>query len=204
LGRRLAICVLLALSSFHVCAANIIVNGSFESPSVPVGEFDYFGSIPGWTLAAGPSIEIQHNFNGSAAAGLQHIELDSEENSAIYQDILGAPGNYVLSFAFSPRPGWAENTMEVFWNGALLDTLDASGIGLGGTSWTVHTYNVTANAASTRLQFAAVGASDSFGAYLDDVVVESVVPEPAYAGVCLGALVAFAGVRRWRSSQHRM
>jgi hypothetical protein len=185
---------LLTFANIHPLSANIVSNWSFEEPVLQV-PFEYFPSIPGWSLASGPSIELQQGFNGPSFEGLQHVELDSEANSAIYQDLVTAPGAYRLSFAFSPRPGWGENTMEVFWNGTLLDTLDGDGLNLASTNWTVHTYLVTATGPSTRLQFAAAGTSDSFGAYLDGVEVETVIPEPASTALCVVGLVGLAALR---------
>jgi hypothetical protein len=187
---------ILTVASTHLWGANIVINGSFETPSVAPGSAEFSGAIPGWTLASGPSFEIQNNFNGNAFSGMQNAELDSEGNSVIYQDLTTTPGNYVFSFAYSARPNWEENTIQVFWNGALLDTLNASGTGLTNTSWTVHSYNVNAIGTSARIQFAAAGTSDSLGGYVDDVNVNAAVPEPASAGVCLAALAALLGYRR--------
>src|SRR4051812_39575458 len=120
-----------------VCAApvsaNIVVNGSFESPDIPTGTFALLSSIPGWSLASGSSIEIQDHVAGSPFDGSQHLELDSNGNSAVSQNLATTSGPYVLSFAFSPRPGVPTNIMEVRWNGSLLTTISQSGAGLSDT-----------------------------------------------------------------------
>jgi hypothetical protein len=198
--RSLQIAALTACSIVGMNAANIVVNGGFESPDIPSGSFSLLPSIPGWTLASGPSIEIQDHTAGSPFEGQQFLELDGSGNSSIFQDLVTVPGAYVLSFAFSPRPGVAVNSMDVRWNGSLLATVSASGTGLADTQWITHTYNVTATGALTRLQFTGTGPSDSLGEYLDAVGVDN-VPEPAsllsvMSGVAF--LISYRMVRRSR------
>jgi hypothetical protein len=195
----LRVIALTALSVAGLSAANIVVNGGFEAPDIPAGTFALLGSVPGWNLASGPSIEIQDHVAGSPFEGQQFLELDSNGASSVYQDLATTPGAYSLRFAFSPRPGVPVNTMQVLWDGLLLDTLNASGTGLADTQWAVYNYTVTATGPTTRLQFSGVGPSNSLGEYVDAVVVESVVPEPAsLASALLGliALVSYAGARR--------
>jgi len=193
--RFVRIVTVLAIAAAHVLGANIVTNGSFETPTVASGNFAFFPSISGWTLASGPSIEIQNNYLGAAFAGQQLVELDSQSNSGIFQDLSTIVGPYTFSFAYSPRPGWAENPVQVFWNGALLDTVNASGAGLTNTSWVVRSYNVTASAATTRIQFNAIGTSDSFGGFLDNVSVDN-VPEPASAVLCGIGVAALLACQR--------
>jgi len=176
---KLRLLLLAAISVTGIRAANIVVNGSFENPVLPTGTYSLLSSIPGWTLASGPSIEIQNQVAGSQFDGQQFLELDSSGESSVYQDLETSPGTYFLSFAFSPRPTVAVNSIQVFWNGSLLDTVNASGTGLADTQWITHTYTVTATENTTRLQFTGNGPSDSLGEYVDNVMVGSNVPEPA-------------------------
>lgn len=197
---RLRLLLLAAISVSGIRAANIVVNGSFEDPAIPTGTYSLFNSIPGWKLAFGPSIEIQNHVAGSPFDGEQYLELDSDAESSVYQDLDTTPGLYFLSFAFSPRPSVAVNSMLVFWNGSLLDTLNASGTGLADTQWTTHTYTVTATQPTTRLQFTGNGPSDSLGEYVDNVMVGSSVPEPgSLLTITTGfALLAAARIKRKR------
>jgi hypothetical protein len=109
------------------------------------------------------------------------MELDSNQSSSAYQDLATTAGQtYTLTFAFSARPGTpaSDNILAIYWDGALLDTLTANGVGLSNTSWNVFSYDVTASGSTTRLQFADLGTSNSLGTYVDAVSVET-VPEPA-------------------------
>lgn len=174
-------------------ADNIIINGDFELPAVTDSHnWDIFTSIPGWQLCRGPSMELQRGVRGwDPAGGAQHLELDSDidgpggslqgedASSAIYQDLATEAGRfYELTFAFSPRPGVADNTLEILWDGSIIDTLTASGAGLSNTDWEYYTYDLSASSDLTRLEFGDRSVSDSLGTFIDDVSVR-VVPEPA-------------------------
>ena len=153
-----------------------VVNGSFEEPPVYPGTYSYFGSIPGWSLSFGSSIEINNDntfFGLSAARGAQLVELDSEGSSGIYQDLPTTPGaTYALHFAFGARPesGPEDNVLEVWWDGELIaGPLSLDGSELTTASWTSYTYFVMATRSTTRLEFRDVGISNTYGTLLDDV-----------------------------------
>jgi hypothetical protein len=200
--------VLCALAAVPIAAqANLLVNGSFEDPLIADGTYALFTSIPGWTLASGPSIELQRNIAGSPYDGLQFLELDSDANSSVYQDVstvVGAP--YSLRFAYTPRPGVgaASNGVDVFVNGSSVASL--TGIGGAGTAWQVYEFLFTGNG-SSRIQFTGVGISDSLGGYIDAVSVDRTrpadqpVPEPnAFSLLLAGALAGCACMRPRRKS----
>jgi PEP-CTERM motif len=181
-------------------ASSIIVNGGFESPNIGPGTFAVFASIPGWTTTFGPGIEIQDHVAGSPFEGDQFVELDSFANSGMIQSGLATTAGhaYLLSFAYSPRPGVpaTSNGIEVYFNGVLLDTLAFTGVGLSNTSWSVFSYIAVATGAFSTVEFRAAGTSNSLGGYLDDVQFAA-VPEPATL-ILVGSGVAGALLRRRR------
>ncbi|MET0406232.1 MAG: hypothetical protein ABW123_27690 [Cystobacter sp.] len=156
---------------------DLLINGGFEQPSLRKGSFQALGDLPGWRRSDGRTIELQNNVAGSAAQGSQLVELDGENNTAIYQDVATRPGTeYELRLAFSARPGTdlRDNALEVSWNGRVLTRLDASGEKLSDTAWTYTTVRVRAEGPSSRLELRDVGRSTGSGTYVDDVSLRQV------------------------------
>lgn len=155
---------------------SLVQNGGFEAPALPQGGYQMLPAIPGWSIASGPGIEVQHRVAGSPAEGNQHVELDSNSPTAIYQDLRTVPGaSYELSFAFSARAesSAASNRVEVWFGGQRVAVAQASGEGSSDTRWVNFTVPVRASAPVSRLEFRDVGAADGLGSYIDSV---SLVP----------------------------
>ncbi len=123
--------------------------------------------------------------NWTPYEGDQYAELDADWDGPsgaltgepasveIYQDLQTEAGAvYTLSYAFSPRPGNADNVLLVEWDGQPFNQQhSASGVGLSDTSWTEFTHTVTATSSSTCLSFTELGSADSLGSLLDGVSV---------------------------------
>ena len=166
-------------ASAVVLGPDIVVNGDFEMPNIG-GGFQIFANIPGWTSTIGAGIEIQHNVAGAPFSGLQHVELDSNNSSNMFQDLVtNAASTYRIQFAYSPRPGVASNQILFSWDGIGITTLAGSGIGQSNTVWQVRTFDLAATSALTRIEFLDTGVSESLGGYLDAVSVQEHIPEPA-------------------------
>lgn len=160
----------------ELAAENLVTNGSFEDDYV--GSWAVFGSLTGWSLASGAGIELQ-SF-GAAADGNNRIELDSHNNSSMYQDIpTNGTGEFLLEYSYTPRPGVnsASNTIDVYWNGEKIDSVT----GYSSTeAWETRSHTVEGAGTTTRLEFRAAGTSDSLGGYLDNIVVTN---NSSYAGI---------------------
>ena len=91
------------------------------------------------------------------------------------------------------------NGIEVLWNGKTVATEQAKGLSNGKNDWQHYSFTVFGgNDALSRLEFRAVGTSDSYGGSLDKVSLTSAVPEPdTYAMLMVGAgLIGFAARRK--------
>lgn len=194
----IAVLLLVVLTGI-ASATNLVSNGGFEQP-VLGDSWHAFFTIPGWTELYGKEMEIQTSKMWTPYEGNQYLELDAYESTTVYQDIPTTPGaEYTLSFAFSPRPGIADNQLQVSWDGNVLGTMSANGASISNTDWTVHSYTVTATKPTTRLQFHNLDVSDTWGTFLDDVVLtpttSSSIPEfPSVAipvAAILGLVVVF-------------
>lgn len=158
--------------------------GGNDRPEVANLEFDKASAIPGAT----------------AQDGAQFTELDSDWFGPtnpltgepalvhIYQDIPTVAGTiYTLSYWFSPRPNTPEsdNVMYVRINGSQVAMHSAAGGAT--TNWVNYSQTFVAIGATTRLEFAGGGTSNSLGVFLDDVSFTTSVctPNPDYiAMVC--------------------
>ncbi|MEM9907364.1 MAG: matrixin family metalloprotease [Cyanobacteria bacterium P01_D01_bin.44] len=154
---------------------NLVINGNFERNSIDQNNFGIFSQIRGWTTTFGRGIQLDKRTNqyGKAARGNTWVELDSFGNSGMRQRLnTQADQNYRLSFQYTPRAGIAaaSNGIQVVWDGKVLDTL--TGAGNQKNDWKRFDYVVRgSNGSDTNLEFRAVGSSDNFGGFIDNVVV---------------------------------
>jgi hypothetical protein len=182
-------------------ASNIIVNGGFETPDCDIaatcssGTWGLFGPILGWTSSGSP-IEIGEviNYGISGQEGDQVLELDSTGNATVEQVVAGS-GTFTLSFLYADRLGGAQDSFDILWNGMVIDSVLAPLNG-GAGAMQLYTTMLIAVAGPNTLAFRGTGASDSFGALIDDVKLES-VPDGGVTALLLGmGLVALRRVRR--------
>jgi len=186
----------LSMTIRPVRGENLIVNGSFESPSaVSSGNIIeiYSGSEPAgftWHATMG-TVEVVHQgyvdpagdvFSGPAYQGSQWLDLDGISAGAISQAFATTPGQlYALSFAYAnnPRaPSPPSATVSLF-DTATSDTL--ASLSITHDSSTLSDYNWTlspsvvfdAIGTSTTLSFVSNDASSSAtGIFLDGVQVQ--------------------------------
>jgi Ca2+-binding RTX toxin-like protein/carbon monoxide dehydrogenase subunit G len=152
---------------------NLLVNGSFEANLIGAGSWAPTATLTGWTAASGDFETWNHlTVSGqtyTASDGVQSIELDSGMGlDRFYQDVQTVSGaQYTLSFDAAMRAGTpsSSGTIQVFWNGNLIDSFDPTS-----TSWATHSYTVTCDGGSDRLTFSEVAAdNDSLGGLIDNV-----------------------------------
>lgn len=183
---------------------NLLINGSFEYPTVPNGTWVQDGSLSGnasfgWEYDPGQVVEIRNNAVGTAQDGYNYVELDSTNNMSIWQTIATTVGQaYEISFWYSPRIDQPASTngINVYWGVTLLSDPTITGDGGSINDWVKYTYTAVATGITSTLKFSAEGASDSFGGNIDNVAI-STVPLPG-AALMFGSALLGAGVLRRR------
>lgn len=154
----------------------------------------------GWTTTGGAGIELQNNVAGASFFGAQNdvfVELDSHNNSTMSRT-LASPGQYLLEFLYSPRPGvnLGSNGVLVSLNGIALAPVFQQQGG-SSTLWSVKTLAFTAQSANAVLSFSGAGMSDSYGGYVDNIRLTA-VPEPATWAMMILGFGAVGAVLRQR------
>lgn len=200
----LSVAASLALS-LPAAASTIVINGGFEDPALGTNTWAVYSSIPGWKSTSGAGIEVQ---NGTAGAGLilahggvNKVELDSHNNSAMQQIVTLGIGQYLLSFFYSPRTSSnTDNTINYGVTGLLAGSVSGPDALTAIGKWTEITALFTVKTAgSYALTFAAGGTSNSLGGFIDDVsITPAPVPVPAAGLLLLGGLGGLAALKRRR------
>lgn len=200
--KKTFVCAAIAASAFAAQAQNLVVNGSFEDNVLAAGTWGIFGngigtSVNAWT--ADPTIEIRNAVAGDAQQGNNYVELDTNANSSMFQQVATGMGWYELSFWFSAREGVAAGSNGLNYSfGDLSGTVLANVAGTTGNVWQQYTGLVYLNGA-TNLVFSATGKSDSYGGSLDNVSVTA-VPEPQTYAMMLAGLALMGSMARRRKS----
>jgi choice-of-anchor C domain-containing protein len=205
--------VLLAASVFGIAfmppeaRANLIVNGSFETPS---GGTHFAGdtSISGWSIISG-SVDLVNTSFYNAFTGQQSLDLDGVGPGAIAQTFATTPGTpYVLSFEYANNPfgptlvPTATVTLtDTGGNTLFSQNVSHSGSQAGAMNYDLFTTNFTATSLTTRFILTSKDPLGSVnGPAIDFVSVDTApsVPEPgsiALMGIGLLGL-AYAKFRR--------
>ncbi len=173
--------------------ANLIANGSFESPVVPVGSYlDYAGgssAIPGWTVAGSDVAVISGAFTQSgitfnAADGKQWLDLtgvtSNSMTNGVTQTVATTIGQeYQLTFdvgSTSDGSLFFPATVDLSIDGGARTHYFNSNITPKAQNWEQFTVDFTATHSTTNLAFFDGSAANNFSAGLDNVQLTALGP----------------------------
>lgn len=219
---------ILILSSLALpVRANLITNGSFETPTVPVGGFTNFGSgstgITGWTVT-GPEVSIvsgsytSFGLSFPAEDGTQWLDLTGDNANAVEgveQTIATTSGvtydiSYFVGNQVDPSgPYGTTSTVDVLVDGSVIEK-STNSMGGGGTTqvWQQFMTSFKAASSSTTIEFLNGDPPNDNTNGLDNVVVVpgptlTATPEPSTFTLFALALCGFLGLRKRILSQRR-
>lgn len=195
-------CSLLLLINSANVQAGLLLNGSFEAQDIGPSQFLSVDAslVDDWkTTASDNKIEVWNNgFQGVAAyEGKQHVELNANESSTLFQDIAGISSGSLLDFFFAhrARAHWDSNVlpstvfdeMQLTISDVLTGSVLFSQNFRTGLEWQLYSGNDVATATGNTLRFAYTSINtatgdNTIGNFLDYVgfgtdLVD--VPEPS-------------------------
>jgi PKD repeat protein len=144
---------------------NLLANGGFENPPVAPGTSSSLSSAGPWSALAG-SLRIQNRAGASVPfEGDQHLELGGA--TVARQASATRPGfDYALSLAYCPRPEAGDVAFELWFAGALLETVF---VPAGSAAvWQHRSHLVTGASLADAVELRALGGAP-VGVLVDDV-----------------------------------
>jgi hypothetical protein len=178
----------------------LIKNGNFSTPTIASNKtWDTYSGITSWTAISGSLIELQKiNVNTTAGAG-QYCELDSHwptsdhsgpSDHGIQQTVNLARGRYLLFFDYRGRQTGADSlTAKVKSAGSSTGIVLATKTAASTTVWkrasttfevTGGNPNLTTLPVTLLFDIPDAEAKDSYGAYIDNVILLLVDIVPDY------------------------
>jgi hypothetical protein len=215
-----------ALLACGAANAQLIANGSFETPVVNPGTFQLFvvgsSGLTGWSVIgpAGRDIANVNNFsqNGvtfAAQSGNQSLDLtgfNDNSTEGVAQTIATTIGDrYHLTFYVGNTTGGGifgtTSTVDLLLNGGQVLAAVNSAVNTTGLTWQQFSFDFVATGASTALGFVNGDPGTDNSNFLDNVVLVDqgpvgAVPEPqTYALMLAGfSLIGLMAGRRRRQS----
>lgn len=205
-GRVEAATVALTNGSFEAGTTGrplgIVSGAKFNDLMVSGATWDIYSAVKGWKTVSGAGVEVQSDRNPAtldAQNGDYYISLDGQSNASIQQKVGLSKGSYILSFWYSPQTTLGPTNTIGYNLGNVVSGRVTSGTnGARVGVWTeVRNRFTVLTRGNYDLTFAALGASDGIGGFIDNVSIEA-VPVPAAGLGLLSGLIGLVGLKRRR------
>lgn len=210
-GWKVLLCAFFAFATAPLAAQNLITNGSFETPIVPVGSFTDFPSgsalITGWTVfgAAGGVSIVSGSFSQSgvttpAQSGAQFLDLTgngTNSTEGVQQTVATIPGHqYQLTYYIGNNSSGSffgiTSTVNVLINGVQAFSDTNSAVDLTSVTWQQYTHTFVASTGSTTIGFQNADPPADSANGLDNIVLTDLTPVAAIPTLTNGSLLLLA------------
>ena len=163
-------------------AGEMLVDGSFEQADVGHNTWGHQAVVGGWHSDTEVEVWGRDFYGVKATDGVKVAELDYDHGlSNMYQEVATVSGqSYTFTFDYAQRSDApaAGNTVQVFWNGELVGSVDPAS-----TDWSHASFQVVGTGGSDRIEFREeAGDNDSLGGLIDNASLRAtpvVVPADA-------------------------
>ena len=212
---RIALAMLLATATPAAASANLLTNGSFETPAVPAGglaEYTPGTNLGGWIVINTPVAALggfsEPGYTYPAQDGSISLDLTgigTRGAGGVQQTVDLATGNYLLSFWIGndDGPTFSQPTsVELFVNGASQGSFTNSDVTAGTINWRNYTFDLASIGGATTIGFVNRTSTNDNGAFFDNVSLvaagTSAVPEPATWAMMIAGFGAVGASMRGR------
>jgi Protein of unknown function (DUF642)/PEP-CTERM motif len=226
--RKMLLCASLAVLAtsfaFPALAANLLVNGGFETPGSPGNPVLGAGSdIGGWTVTGHPDNAVFYLRNDYAEPGITFpahsggysVDLTGAGNTGpangVFQSTATAIGaRYNLSFWIGNEAGFGginsvfyanPSTASLFINDAFISDYTNADETAATVNWKQFNYSFNANSTNTKIAFLNNTPFTDNYLGLDDISLTAAVPEPASWALMIAGFGLVGSAMRRRATK---